>query len=98
VIADAVHADPGERSRIASLARSTGARLAAFWLEAPKDVLMARVRARTQDASDATPQVIEQQINYDTGVLEWTRLDASGPPEETLGKAMAHLHASILAK
>jgi aminoglycoside phosphotransferase family enzyme/predicted kinase len=98
VIADAVHADPSERSRIASLARSTGARLAAFWLEAPKDVLMARVRARTQDASDATPQVIEQQINYDIGVLEWTRLDASGPPEETLGKAMTHLHASILAK
>jgi aminoglycoside phosphotransferase family enzyme/predicted kinase len=98
VIADAVHADPRERARIASLARSTGARIAAFWLEAPKDVLMARVRARTQDASDATPQVIEQQINYDIGVLEWTRLDASGPPEETLGNAMTHLHASILTK
>jgi hypothetical protein len=31
-------------------------------------------------------------------VLEWTRLDASGPPEETLGNAMTHLHASILTK
>jgi aminoglycoside phosphotransferase family enzyme/predicted kinase len=98
VIADAVHADPGERSRIAALAQSTGARLAAFWLDAPKETLLARVRARTQDASDATPQVIEQQINYDIGVLEWTRLDASGTPEETLGKAMSHLHASILSK
>jgi predicted kinase len=67
----------------------------AFWLEAPRHVLLQRVGARKNDASDATPQVVERQMSYDLGELEWTRLDASGTPEETLCTAMSHLHASI---
>ena len=39
---------------------------------------MARVAARKNDASDATPQVVERQLAYDTGALEWTLIDASG--------------------
>jgi hypothetical protein len=34
-------------------------------------------------------------MSYDLGQLEWTRLDASGPLEETLRTAMSYLHASI---
>ncbi len=95
VIADAVHAHREERAAIESVARRLGARLHAFWLEAPRAVLMTRVAARKNDASDATPQVVEQQMTYDLGHLEWTRLDASGTAEETLRTAMSHLHASI---
>lgn len=95
VIADAVHAQPSERAEMAALAQRTGARFAAFWLDAPLGVLLQRVGARKCDASDATPQVVELQIAYDLGDLEWTRLDASGTPEETLRTAMSHLHASI---
>jgi hypothetical protein len=95
VIADAVHAHPSERAEMAALAQRTGARFTAFWLNAPPHVLLQRVGARKNDASDATPQVVERQIAYDLGELEWTRIDASGTPEETLRTAMSHLHASI---
>lgn len=95
VVVDAVHADPSERKSIAAVARSTGANLCAFWLDAPASVLLARVGARKNDASDATPQVVERQLSYDVGPLEWTRIDASGPLEETLRTALSHLHASI---
>ena len=94
VVADAVHAHPSERADIAAVARSAGAQFTAFWLEAPADVLLRRVAHRESDASDATPQVVERQMAYDIGNLEWTRLDASGTPEETLCTAMSHLHAS----
>ncbi len=95
VIADAVHAHPSERAEMAALAQRVGARFAAFWLDAPLPVLLRRVGARKNDASDATPQVVERQIAYDLGDLEWTLIDASGTPEETLRTAMSHLHASI---
>ena len=95
VIADAVHADPGERIAIAALAGATGARLASLWLDVPVNVLIERVAQRKNDASDATPQVVEQQLAYGLGPLDWTRLDASGPFEETLRMAMSHLHASF---
>lgn len=95
VVADAVHAHPSERAEMAALAQRAGARFVAFWLEAPRHVLLQRVGARKNDASDATPQVVERQMSYDLGELEWTRLDASGTPEETLCTAMSHLHASI---
>jgi predicted kinase len=95
VIVDAVHAHPSERAAIAALADQTGARLHAFWLDAPPEILFERVANRKNDASDATPQVVERQMSYDLGQLEWTRLDASGPLEETLRTAMSYLHASI---
>lgn len=96
VIADAVHAEAGERKRIEALAESRGARLVTFWLDAPRETLLSRVAGRTGDASDATPQVVERQIAYDLAELEWTRIDASGPPEETLRTALSHLHASTV--
>jgi hypothetical protein len=95
VIADAVHAHPSERAAMAALAEETGARLHTFWLDAPPKILLERVANRKNDASDATPQVVERQMSYDLGQLEWTRLDASGPLEETLRTAMSYLHASI---
>jgi predicted kinase len=95
VVVDAVHAHPEERQSIAAVAQNTGASLTSFWLDAPASVLMARVAARKNDASDATPQVVERQLSYDVGALEWTRVDASRPLEETLRTALSHLHASI---
>ncbi|MBY0226406.1 MAG: AAA family ATPase [Hyphomicrobium sp.] len=95
VIADAVHAYPSERAAMAAVAEGMGARLHTFWLEAPREILLERVANRKNDASDATPQVVERQMSYDLGQVEWTRLDASGPLEETLRTALSYLHASI---
>ena len=86
VILDAVFAEEGERRAAAELARRTRANFAGLWLEAPADVLTARVAARKGDASDATPEVVTRQLGYDLGTIDWQRADASGTPAETLAR------------
>jgi aminoglycoside phosphotransferase family enzyme/predicted kinase len=77
VIADAVHARPEERDAIEAVARRAGVDFAGLWLEASPEVLASRVRGRENDASDATVEVVREQLSYDTGAIAWRRLDAS---------------------
>ncbi len=96
VVMDAVFARADERRAAAEVARVCGARFAAIWLEAPLDVLKARVGARTGDASDATPAVVDTQSAYDLGAIVWPRATAAGTPEETLSRVretLPSLHA-----
>ncbi len=86
VVLDAVFARPEERQAAAELARRTRAHFAAAWLDAPPAVLTARVAARRDDASDATPGVVATQIGYDLGHMEWPRVDAAGSPQETVAR------------
>lgn len=39
---------------------------------------------RSADASDATSVIAMLQERYDIGALDWTLIDASGAPEDTL--------------
>lgn len=86
VVLDAVFARPEEREAVMELARRNRARFAAVWLDAPAGTLAARVTARTGDASDATPDVVESQLRYDLGALDWPRVDAGGTPADTLAR------------
>lgn len=86
VVLDAVFAEESERRAGRDLARRSRAHFAGVWLEAPPDVLTARVAARQGDASDATAEVVARQLRYDLGPLDWQRVDASGTPEETLAR------------
>jgi predicted kinase len=63
--------------------------LRGLWLEAAPGHLLDRVAARRGDASDATPDVVREQIALETGELTaaWTRLDASGDAAATLERA-----------
>ena len=61
VVADAVFGGGAERSAIEGVARSCAVAFDGLWLEAPLDVLTARVAVRTGDASDATPEVVRAQ-------------------------------------
>lgn len=93
VIVDAVSLQSTERDALEALAASHGATFHGFWLEAPLEVLDARVAARTADASDATPSVVRTQA---AGVAEkpgvnWARIDASGPLEATLAAVRVRL-------
>ena len=47
-----------------------------------------RIAQRTGDASDGTAEVVDKQLAYDLGAIEWSRIDASGTPEETYECAM----------
>lgn len=84
VILDAVFAEPAERNTAAELASRGGAGFHGIWLEAQSAVLKSRVAARRNDASDATAAVIDRQLGYDLGSLNWTRIDASGTAEAVL--------------
>jgi hypothetical protein len=51
------------------------------------------VDSRGRDASDADTAVARAQEKYDLGALGWTRVDASGTPEETLTRARKVMNA-----
>lgn len=87
VIVDAVHADPGERMAIASVARRSGVPFTGLWLDAPQTVLEARVTDRRDDASDADAAVVRRQQRYDLGGVEWQRIDASGAAADVAKRA-----------
>nr|WP_245216056.1 bifunctional aminoglycoside phosphotransferase/ATP-binding protein [Pararoseomonas baculiformis] len=80
VIADASFLDPARREGIEAVARATGVPFTGLWLEAPLDILRARVAARRGDASDADVPVLERAAGQPAGPIRWARLDASGDP------------------
>jgi predicted kinase len=90
-IADAVYARPDERAVIAGAARAVQARFRGLFLTADLDTRLARIGARAQDASDADAAVALAQEHYVLGALDWTVVDASGSPAETLTRAQAAL-------
>ncbi len=91
VVADAVHARPGERAAIAAAALRHDAAFAGLWLEAPGELLEGRVSGRTGDASDADAAIVRRQLGYELGEIDWARVDASGGAEATLAAASAAL-------
>ncbi|MBS0519682.1 MAG: AAA family ATPase [Proteobacteria bacterium] len=73
VVLDAVFARPQERAAAEDLARRAGVPFEGIWLDVPKDVAQARVAARKADASDATPDVVARQFDYELGDVTWKR-------------------------
>jgi uncharacterized protein len=88
-IVDAVFARSSERAAIAAVAQ--GLRFRGLFLTADLATRVARVSARSGDASDADAGIVRQQESYDIGALDWTEIDASGAPEDTLRHARAAL-------
>jgi aminoglycoside phosphotransferase family enzyme/predicted kinase len=88
-IVDAVFARPEERAEVEAVAVELGVTFRGLWLEAPPSQLLDRVRARTGDASDATVDVVRQQLGVNAGGLSanWVSVDAGGKAGTTLAKA-----------
>lgn len=84
VIADAVFANPQSRRAMERIAEEAGVPFAGLWLEAPAEVMARRVTERRRNVSDADAKILERQLTYDLGRIEWHRVDSSGPREETL--------------
>jgi aminoglycoside phosphotransferase family enzyme/predicted kinase len=97
VVLDAVHLRPEERAGTAAVAAAAGVDFAGFWLDAPAEVLIARVDARLGDASDADGAVVRRQLDWAGAAAPgdgWQRLDASGSPGPVLQAARAFLGRS----
>jgi hypothetical protein len=79
-IIDGVFGDPSHRRKIREVAQQTGVPFLGLWLEAPIDVLVERLRSRQADASDATVDILHQQLSGDLGAIDWHRVDSAGDP------------------
>lgn len=76
VVLDATFISPVRRAEAEAVAAEAGVPFEGLWLQAPAEVLRARVAARSGDASDATVATLEAQLARDPGPLTWKRLDA----------------------
>jgi uncharacterized protein len=91
-IVDAVFSTPGEREGIEKSAAALGVPFHGLFLVADLNVRLARVGFRQGDASDADAAIARAQERYDLGTLGWTRVDASGTPDDTLARAQMALN------
>jgi uncharacterized protein len=87
VAIDAVALREYERCVFAAVAEAAGVPFTGLWLDAPPDRMRARIGARRADASDASVDVLDQQLLAHPGALNWQRIDASGGPDATLANA-----------
>ena len=91
VVVDAVFSKESERAAFSRMARRAGVDFAGIWLSAPRDVLRQRVAGRTGDASDATPAVVDLQLERGAGDIGWRTVNAAGSPREVLDAALEAL-------
>jgi predicted kinase len=87
VIIDAVALRPEERKSFAELARAAGVPFSGLWLEAPPATMASRIGARRRDASDATAEILAEQLRRDPGAIEWIRIDTGGGPDGSVAAA-----------
>jgi predicted kinase len=87
VIIDAVSLNAEERQSFAAVAKAASVPFLGLWLAASVPTMEHRLRARRRDASDASPEVLAQQLRQDAGPIDWMIIDASTGPEACLTAA-----------
>jgi predicted kinase len=87
VIIDAVSLKPEERRSFAAVAEAAAVPFSGLWLAAPASTMEARLRARGNDASDASPEVLAQQLQQCADPVDWFSIDAGTEPEDCLASA-----------
>ena len=99
VVVDAVYASDEERRDIEGVAVTLGLSFHGVWLTAGREALIARVEARHNNASDATPDVVEAQSKYDIGTMSpaWSVVDAGGTADDTLRLAASQLGLCLVS-
>jgi hypothetical protein len=93
VIIDAVALTTEERNSFGEVARAAAVPFSGLWLETRPEAMADRIRERVRDASDASPEILAEQLRHDTGKIDWVRIDAGGQPEDSLAAARHALAA-----
>src|SRR5438270_13516761 len=89
VVLDAAFLRSEERAAFAATVPAVGH--IGLFLEADRATRLARIDARTNDASDATAAVTLAQEAMTEGDLDWPRIEAGGTPAETLARCGSFL-------
>ena len=96
-IVDAAFLREEERKRIGAAAVQSRVPFVGLWLEAPRDILAARIGTRTGDASDADLSVLQLQLGLDAAAVTWPRIDAASDIAHSAGAARTLIEAARLA-
>jgi aminoglycoside phosphotransferase family enzyme/predicted kinase len=94
VVLDATFIDPALRARAEALAAECAVPFHAAWLDAPVEVLEARVAGRQGDASDATVAVLHEQVaRMQDQAMSWPKVSTEAPKEAAARAWLAALSA-----
>ena len=88
VVLDAAFLKPYERAEAEALGRKTATPFMGCWMRAPQATLRERLRARTDDASDADEPVLDHQLRADLGEVGWRPVDAIADLQDQLNSAL----------
>jgi hypothetical protein len=77
VVLDAVFLRPSERQAAADAAHDLGVPFQGVWLQGQAEMLGERLAARSGDASDAGPAILDEQLARDPGPIDWEIADAA---------------------
>jgi aminoglycoside phosphotransferase family enzyme len=91
VLVNAVFDRQADRSLIAQAATEAGVRFDGVWLHVEPEILRRRVADRSGGPSDATVDVLAQQIVRFHGPGDWRRVDAGAGPETVCARVLASL-------
>jgi predicted kinase len=88
-IADAVFGRPAQWNAIRRCAQRMAVPFVGVWLDAPREVLVQRVTARTGDISDADAGVVARQVADTTPPANWVRVNAASSLDSVVGEVRA---------
>jgi uncharacterized protein len=86
-VIDAVALREEERRAFASVAAAAGVPFTGLWLEAPPETMRARIAWRRGDASDASAEILRNQMAHNSGALDWIGVESGGDRDATLAAA-----------
>jgi predicted kinase len=90
-----VFAHRGDRDAIEHAAGAAGVPFVGLWLEAPEQVLVERSGRRRNDASDADPAVVREQLVQGAGAIGWHGIQASAAADDVARRAVGLIHRRL---
>lgn len=91
VIVDIVFASEEGRAKMQKFADDSGAAFTGIWLDAPETVLKQRVEDRKKvggDASDAGVNIVDLQLTFNLGKIEWALIDSTQDYQKVYGDVL----------